>query len=244
MRLTTLISTLALTLSSSFLTHSMPVHRRAVSTPCVAGRTAARVGFWTWPAKSEVKVYLRDPDFSAAYSAAVAVALTNWDAVAAENGSNVHFSFRGLTSETKTARGEVTIIRGEVFTKKEKHLALLKAHSLSNDQLIDYAIVVVDYRVSNPKVLTNLMAHEIGHSLGLADCYECSSGSTAMGLMKTATEPNGIEGPTTCDSLAVRTAYRELATRAIQFPARSNDKAADDGEEPEADDTPIIKRPR
>lgn len=222
----------------------MPVHTRAVSTPCVAGRNAARVGFWTWPAKSEVKVYLRDPDFSADYSAAVAAALTNWDAVAAENGSNVHFSFRGLTTETKTARGEVTIIRGEVFTKKEKHLALLKAHSLSNDQLIDYAIVIVDFRVSNPNVLTNVMAHEIGHSLGLMDCYECSSGTTAMGLMKTATEPNGIEGPTPCDILAVRTAYRELATRTKQMTARTINKAADDGEEPEADDTPVVKLPR
>jgi len=45
------------------------------------------------------------------------------------------------------------------------------------------------------------MAHELGHSLGLMDCYECSRKSTAMGLLKAANEPNGIEGPTPCDKV-------------------------------------------
>lgn len=216
---------------------------KPLSAPCVVGHTAAPVGFWTWPAKSVVSVYLREPDFSRDYSAAVSVALKNWDAVAGENGSNVHFIFRGLTTETKTARGEATIIRGDVFSKKEKHLALLKAHSLKGDQLIDYALIVVDFRVSNPEVLTNVMAHEIGHSLGLLDCYQCSSHSTAMGMMKTATEPNGIDGPTPCDIIAVQTAYRELAVRIRQAPEPFI-KPVDDGEEPQADDTPIVKPPR
>jgi hypothetical protein len=42
-------------------------------------------------------------------------------------------------------------------------------------------------------VLTNVVAHEIGHSLGLMDCHHCQSGTTAMGLMKSAEESNGIE---------------------------------------------------
>src|SRR5882757_5424170 len=151
MRIKTVIATLLLTLASSIMKLPTTVQSRAVSTPCVVGRTAAPVGFWTWPAKSQVSVYLRDPDFSTDYSAAVAVALKNWDAVAVENGSDVHFSFRGLTTETKTARGEVSLIRRDVFNKKEKHLALLKAHSLKGNQLIDYAEIVVDFRVNNPE---------------------------------------------------------------------------------------------
>jgi hypothetical protein len=244
MRIKTLTATLLLILAASIMNLPSAVQSKAVSNPCIVGRTAAPVGFWTWPAKSQVSVYLRDPDFSTDYSAAVALALKNWDTVAGENGSDVHFSFRGLTTETKTARGEVTIIRGDVFKKKEKHLALLKAHSLKGDQLIDYAEIVVDFRVNNPEVLTNVMAHEIGHSLGLLDCYQCSNRSTAMGLMKTATEPNGIEGPTPCDIIAVQTAYRELAVRIRQMPVEPVNKPSDVGEEPQADDTPIIKPPQ
>jgi hypothetical protein len=224
--------------------------RAAISDPdlprCVVGRTSAPIGFWTWPANSQVNIYLREPDFSADYVSAVRVAVQNWDAAAAENGSNVHFTFHGLTRETRTAHGDMTITRGDVYDKKVKHLALLEAHSLRSDQLIDYALVVVDIRVKNPDVLTNVMAHEIGHSLGLLDCYECQSKTTAMGLMKTSNEPNGIDGPTGCDKIGVRAAYRELALHVRPSPTALtvNKPPTDPGEDPEADDTPIIRRPQ
>jgi hypothetical protein len=186
--------------------------------PCVAGRTAAPVGFWTWPSNSHVNVYLRQPDFSEAELSAVRVAVENWDVTALENGSRVRFSFHGLTRETRIAPADMTIIRGAVYDKKSRHLAMLEAHSLRNNQLIDYALVIVDFSVNRPEVLTNVVAHELGHSLGLLDCYQCNRKSTAMGLLKTATEPNGIEGPTACDRNAVRMAYHELAHRAQPAP--------------------------
>ncbi len=178
--------------------------------PCVAGRTAAPVGFWTWPSNSRVNVYLRRPDFSEVEVLAVRVAVQNWDVTAHENGSNVRFSFHGLTRETRVASGDLTIIRGDIYDKKVRHLAVLEAHSLRNDQLIDYALVIVDSSVNRPAVLTNVIAHELGHSLGLLDCYKCDRQSTAMGLLKTASQPNGIEGPTPCDRNAVRMVYHEL----------------------------------
>jgi hypothetical protein len=135
----------------------------------------------------------------------------------------------------------MTIIRGPVFEKKVKHLALLEAHSLRSDQLIDYALVIVDLRVKNPDVLTNVMAHEIGHSLGLLDCYACKGNTTAMRLLKAATETNGIEGPTPCDKMAVLAAYRELALHVGRAPTAKPE--VDEGEEPEADNTPIIRPP-
>jgi hypothetical protein len=212
---------------------------------CVSGHTAAPFGFWTWPANSQVSVYLREPDFSAADAAAVRVSVQNWDESAVENGSRVHFSVRGLTRETKTANGDMTLIRGDVYDKNSKHLALLQAHSLKLDQMIDYAVVVVDVRVRNPDVLTNVIAHEIGHTLGLLDCYKCSNKSTAMGLMGAAQESNGIEGPTTCDKQVVVAAYRDLLARGARAAAAIslNRPVVDEGEEPEEDDTPVVRRP-
>lgn len=70
--------------------------------------------------------------FSAAYVSAVRIAVENWDAAAVENGSNVHFSFHGLSHETKTARGDLTVIRGDVYDKKIRHLALLEAPAKGN----------------------------------------------------------------------------------------------------------------
>jgi hypothetical protein len=169
----------------------------------------------------------------------------NWDESALENGSNVHFTVRGLTHETKTAAGDMTLIRGAVFGKNLRHLAELQAHSLKVDRLIDYAVVLVDPRVKNPEVLTNVVAHEIGHTLGLLDCYDCNSKSTAMGMMKSAGESNGIEGPTPCDKEAVVSGYRDLFVRgaAAAAIARLRKPVVDEGEVPEADDTPIVDQP-
>ena len=189
--------------------------RRAKSGPCVVGRTAPPVGFWTWPRDTQVKVYLREPDFSRADVSAVKLALESWDASATENGSNVRFSFQGLTRGIKNARREITIVRSAVFNEKQRHRALLEAHSINGDRFIDYALILVDHSVQDAGLLTNVIAHEIGHSLGLLDCPECSSQSTAMGLLKAGNESNGIEGPTACDNLEVMGVYRALKPRSL-----------------------------
>ncbi len=180
---------------------------------CVVGRTAPPTGFWTWPANTRVTIYLREPDFSERDLAAVRVAVENWDATAIETGTNVRFIFVGLTRETRTAQNEMTIIRQAVFNKKQRHRALLEAHSLQQDLFIDYALILVDPSVQNAGLLTNVVAHEIGHSLGLLDCYECNTKSTAMGLLKAGDESNGIEGPTSCDRHEVKAVYLGLRPR-------------------------------
>ena len=141
---------------------------------------------------------------------AVKTAMDNWNVAAAESGANVHFSFKGLTDGEQISQGDLILIRQRVYSKKNRHLARLEAHSLRSDQLIDWGLILVDPRVKDRNVLTNIVAHEIGHSMGLLDCYHCQSGTTAMGLLKSAEESNGIEGPTSCDRNSVLAAYQEL----------------------------------
>jgi hypothetical protein len=187
---------------------------------CVIGRTSAQSGFWKWPPNSRVRVYLRVPDFSESDGAPVELALKNWDAAASENGWDVHFQFSGLTKAIVAGAGTLTLIRNPLYTKTDRHLALLEAHSLRSDTVIDWGIIIVDPKVRDSRVLTNVVAHEIGHSLGLLDCYRCRGGSTAMGLLGGVNKSNGIEGPTSCDSLVVLSGYQDLRTRV----ARSRDR--------------------
>jgi len=211
---------------------------------CVVGRNAAPVGFWTWPANSQVNIYLRTGDFSELDVVAVKSAARNWDLSATENGSHVRFTVHGLTAETKTGRGDMTLVRGKVYDRKLRHFALLEAHSLRDNRMIDYALIIVDFKVKNPDVLTNVTAHELGHSLGLLDCFECSGNTTAMGLMKASCESNGIEGPSACDKVGVVEVYEGLRKRGdAAAEALRLASVADQGEEPEADDTPIVIRP-
>jgi hypothetical protein len=67
-----------------------------------------------------------------------------------------------------------------------------------------------------------------------------------MGLLRTASEANGIEGPTPCDTSAVSAAYSALALHVGPAPSalRLKTTALDEGEEPEADDTPVVRPPR
>jgi hypothetical protein len=237
--------TFILVIAGLYVDNSGAVNSGRAPAPCVVGHTAAPIGFWTWPANSHVNIYLREPDFSETEVPAVRVAVENWDAAAGENGSHVHFTFRGLTRETKVAAGDMTLIRGNVYDKKLRHLALLEAHSLKNDQLIDYAVVIVDFKVKNAEVLTNVMAHELGHSLGLLDCPRCDQKSTAMGLLNSGNDSNGIEGPTACDKIEVVAAYRELKLHVRPAPTALTftKPLIDPGEDPEADDTPIVPKP-
>jgi len=64
---------------------------------------------------------------------------------------------------------------------------------------------------------------------------------SVMNQFKIMNVPNGMEGPTACDLAQVRAAYRELKAhpKPVQFVAAAPPKV-DEGEEPVADDTPVV----
>jgi hypothetical protein len=103
-----------------------------------------------------------------------------------------------------------------------------------------YASIVIDPALTNPKALTNAMAHELGHNLGLLDCFTCKRRSTVMNQFRVVNVSNDMEGPTACDVAQVRAAYKELATRVRPSPAPGL-LLRDEGEEPIDDDTPIVE---
>jgi hypothetical protein len=165
---------------------------------------------------------------------------TNWNAVSDLTGSFVKFSYQGTVSAPLYCENCLTVMRGDVFEKAKRHGTELRAYSARRDQILTWATIVVDRGLTNPRVLTNAIAHELGHNLGLLDCYDCKSGSTVMIKLKTLDTPHEMEGPSDCDIAQVRAAYKELAVRARPAPVKQI--AEDEGEEPIDDDTPIVIR--
>jgi hypothetical protein len=195
-----------------------------------------------------VEVYIRIPDFNEKDVEAMLIAVQNWDASASENGSGVRFEYRGTVSEAMTCGSCLTITRGE--TTIRHHDAELQAFSKRGDQIIDYAWIVINPSYKKSKALTSAVAHEIGHSLGLLDCFSCERGSTAMNRLNAAIKfhqiriidwTNGIKGPTVCDVTQVKVAYKELKIFMRSSPTTASDEATDEGEEPEADETPVVE---
>jgi hypothetical protein len=212
-------------------------------TPCKIGKNAPAFGFWTWAANSTIKVYILTADFDGSELPYLLTPLQNWNTSLEATGSGVKFEFKGSTSAPLYCENCLTIMRGPVFDRVKRHATELRTYSARRDQIMTWAQIVIDRGLTNPKALTNAIAHELGHNFGLTDCYSCKQKSTVMNQFKALNVPNEMEGPTACDVALVKAAYKELAVRVR--PSPQSDEAIDEGEEPIDDDTPIvIRKPR
>ena len=206
---------------------------------CDVGVQAPPVGFWTWPSGSKVKVYVIESDFQPAEVAFLLTPLANWNAVSDATGSRVKFEYAGITASPRYCENCLTIERGIVFDKQKRHLTELRAYSVRGDRMLSWASIVIDPALTNPRALTDAVAHELGHNLGLLDCYSCKAKATVMNQFGLINVPKEMPGPTACDVAQVKLAYKQLALQASRAPISKN-TSRDEGEEPVDDETPIV----
>jgi hypothetical protein len=212
----------------------------AQSSSCKVGIAAAPVGFWTWAPESKIHVYVVESDFKPNELEYLLAPLSPWNAVSETTGSKVKFEYKGLVNRPLYCENCLTIVRGQVFDKSKRHLTELKTYSAARNRIMTWATIVVDPLLTNPKTLTNALAHELGHSFGLLDCYSCKRESTVMLQFKSVNVPNGMDRPSACDVVQVKLAYQTLAAQlkhVTQTPI-----VVDEGEEPVDDDTPVVTR--
>ena len=206
--------------------------------PCRIGQQAPAIGFWTWAANAQVKVYVVSTDFKTPEIPYLLKALENWNSASDLTGSGVKFEYAGNTPQLLSCENCLTVRRGSVFDKANRHATELKAYSARHDQIISYASITIDPKLTNPKAILDAVAHELGHNFGLLDCYTCKKKSTLMNQFKVINVPNDMAVPTACDIAQVRQAYKELKVRVRPSPPNRN--LIDEGEEPVDDDTPIV----
>jgi len=206
---------------------------------CKVGVEAAPVGFWTWTPKSNIKVYVLAGDFSDSDVGYLLAPLASWNAVSEATGSNVSFEYQGTTATPLQCENCLTIRRGQVFDKANRHLTELQTYSARRNQIMTWAGIVIDPRLTKPRTLTNAVAHELGHSFGLLDCHSCKQGSTVMIQFKTVNVSNEMNGPTGCDVAQVKRVY-DLVTAKLKRAPRVKPVVVDEGEEPVEDDTPVV----
>ena len=204
---------------------------------CDVGVQAPPVGFWTWPTGSQVKVYVVESDFQSGEVSFLLTPLASWNAVSEVTGSRVKFEYAGAAASPQHCNNCLTIERGTVFEKQKRHLTELRAYSARGDRMLSWASIVIDPLLTNPKALTDAVAHELGHNFGLLDCYSCKAKTTVMNQFGPINVANEMPGPTACDVAQVKAAYRQLALQANRAPII---KPVDEGEEPVDDDTPIV----
>jgi hypothetical protein len=224
------------------LSSALTARAQAVITPCKVGSQAPAFGFWTWAPNSTVKVYILATDFKPEEKAYLLAPIDSWNSVSAATRSGVKFEYVGDVKSRIVCENCLTIMRDKVFDKTKRHATQLRTYSVRGDQFMAWAHIVIDVSLTNPDALTNAVAHELGHSLGLLDCYTCKSKTTVMIQFKEINTSNGMTGPTECDVVQLRAAFRELVAR--MSPEPKKETVEEEDERPVDDDTPVtVKKP-
>ena len=170
---------------------------------CRPGKTSTQIMGWRWKPGTRVRVYYLKNNFSGTETQAFSRAVANWNKALQEIDSRVVFKIGGERETVVEDDASVTIMRG--VPKGKDRVGQLKFYSMSNGVM--RALLIISPTVTDPNALTSLMTHEIGHSLGLADCYGCQRGTTAMAAFKNMTKGNEVYEPSECDKYTVAAGY-------------------------------------
>lgn len=186
---------LLLTVSSSI------ARNRARPSPCEA--PPAKGVRWSWPRGTRVVVNV-SPAFLPADGSrqAIEAAFRHWEDAgsAARNGSGVTFVF---TYEAQPVpRAFLFQVRRGRITSGGQARTVMSSAPIG----VLTAVCVVDDRVTDPVALVNVLAHEIGHTFGLAECDPCDMGSSVMTRFNGDFNDikSGRNSPSECDDAAVR----------------------------------------
>jgi hypothetical protein len=170
---------------------------------CQPGKTSPEAMGWRWRPNAVVRVnYLKD-HFSGAEIEALSRAVNNWNKALREIDSQIVFVVGGEREELATDGSSITVIRG--IPRGKERVGEIRFHSLLNGRV--RLVVTINPVVTDLDALTSLMTHELGHSLGLADCYECKRGTTAMAAFKSNNKGNDVYEPSACDKYVVAAGY-------------------------------------
>ncbi|MDT5123632.1 MAG: hypothetical protein QOC96_3114 [Acidobacteriota bacterium] len=201
---------------------AIPTVEAATSTPsgettitmpkqCRPGKTSTQAFGWRWKTNAQVRVYYLKNDFSAEEREALSHAVNNWNDALREINAHIVFTIGGERNGVAEDDSSLTVTRG--FPKGRERVGEVKLYSLSNG--VNHVTVVISPTLTSLTALTSLMTHEIGHSLGLADCYECRRGTTTMAAFKDMEKGNEVYEPSECDKYIVAAGYDgETSTQA------------------------------
>lgn len=170
---------------------------------CRPGKTSTESAGWRWSPRASVRVYYLKGSFSEAERGALSRAVKAWNDALSETDSHIRFTVGGEREDLVEENASLTVLRG--VPRGKDRVGSIRLYTLSNGVI--YASVTVSPAVTDLNALVSLMTHEIGHSLGLADCYKCERGTTAMSAFRSDNKGNDVYAPSECDKFVVAEGY-------------------------------------
>lgn len=175
---------------------------------CQPGKTSTEAMGWRLRPGTLVRVYYLKGSFSQRETAALSRAVNNWNEALREIDSQIAFIIGGESESVAPEATSITVIRG--IPKGKERVGEIKLQSVSQGRA--HLVVVIHPSITEPDALTSLMTHELGHSVGLADCYECERGTTAMAAFRSNNRGNDVYEPSECDRYVVASGYAGRAS--------------------------------
>ncbi len=169
---------------------------------CQPGKTSTEPLGWRFRQGTLVRVYYLKGNFSAREQEALTRAVNNWNDALRDINSRIVFRTSGESESLSSDVTSIVVMRGE--PKGKERVGEIKLHSVTGGRA--HLVVVISPKIKEPDALTSLMTHELGHSVGLADCYECRTGTTAMAAFR-GNRGNDVYEPSECDRYAVAAGY-------------------------------------
>lgn len=136
----------------------------------------------SWRPGTTIEVYSQG--FYLEERAAIERAISSW------NVGIVTFKYRG------EGQGQLTIKRGTELTGMCAYSDLT-----SVDGILTEGVMFIDSRIKRPSALESVVAHEMGHAMGLSDCRPCQS---VMRPFRSRDKSNGFTAPTRVDLSVLR----------------------------------------
>ena len=170
---------------------------------CKPGKTSPEALGWRWRPGTLVRVYYLRNNFSETEREALTRSVNGWNNALRGIGSSIVLTVGGERDGVAQNNASITVMRG--IPRGRERVGEIKYYSLSNG--VVRMTVTIGPAVTDPSALTSLMTHELGHSLGLADCYECRRGTTAMAAFRSDNRGNDVYEPSECDIFVVASAY-------------------------------------
>jgi hypothetical protein len=176
---------------------------RAMPKQCQTGKTSPEAMNWRLRATRPVKVYYLKDSFSDGERDALSLAVNNWNRALRDIDSPILFLLSGEREMVVRDGLTITVVRGTPKTRER--VGEIKFYTKPDGTV--RMTVIVSPTVTDLNALTSLMTHEMGHALGLADCYGCKRGTTAMSAFKGKNKGNDVYEPSDCDKYVVANGY-------------------------------------
>jgi hypothetical protein len=151
-----------------------------------------------------------DPGYSTAQRAAIAAAFSNWNAAKTLNCSLITFKTPTYSSTPIAGPGvtDTATLRYQVYKQNppahptDRGGTLGVVYAGRNLAIWTY----LNVSVTSSEALKQVMAHEIGHGMGLGECNNCGSSKSVMNTPVSGgyNDTNGLSGPNSCDNLKVK----------------------------------------